>query len=793
MVDIERLESDPSGVDAAMELARSGEPFVVGTPVVVDQADQGIFLGVVCSIRNDTLDIANEHGSLEEVAFDCVTRRYPIRRVGDKVEVLPDGSPATICSIHDAGHSIVVAFEDGRQVVSPVENLTGGPEHTNDFSEMELPRLNGLFYINIPQARGLPKSDISWTMRHKAGDPYCRIYDAHGRHVTGTDKIEDTCDPYWNFRSEPLTVGDSEYLRIVIKDWDIDEDEVICEGRIDHTSGLAHLANGLPFSGWITLYGKGDRAGEIQIEVRRVESRQAQSILEEPTTRFPMRRGCRVVLYQSAHIGEWAERLAPLTVYEGEEVPREGKLHREYPEVKFDWQNEDNEKPEGPIPYMRRNCWVELVTAILEAKEFIYVVGWSVNTDITLMREDIGLLQQYPEFEGSGREDNTVTVGSLLIAKAKAGVTVSVMVWGEKTSIDGYSEGMAGTRSGQTVEYFRDTGVVAIAAERDEDDPTIQFFITHHQKGIMCDAPQLEPAVEGYEDRRRVVAFMGGLDITGGRYDDPGKELYSTLKTKHRDDFYQNTVADLPVDEEGIPVGPRQPWQDIHLKIEGRAAYDIVHNFEKRWVTHGTYLESIYKVPESDRILHPEMDLPMDPMHPEAWDVQYFRSINRFSDSVVHGTEADCNQAWITAIERSERFIFIENQYFIGSSKLWREGRTGCTPVNKIPMVIVNRAKRAIAEGRDWCAYIITPMFPEGIPDAGVTQEIIHFQYRTMEMMYHEIAKVLPEGKHPTDYLNFYCLGKREPSPDTPIMECENERTRLVMENRRMQIYVHSK
>lgn len=28
---------------------------------------------------------------------------------------------------------------------------------------------------------------------------------------------------------------------------------------------------------------------------------------------------------------------------------------------------------------------------------------------------------------------------------------------------------------------------------------------------------------------------------------------------------------------------PRQPWHDLHCKVEGPAAYDILTNFEQRW------------------------------------------------------------------------------------------------------------------------------------------------------------------------------------------------------------------
>lgn len=30
-------------------------------------------------------------------------------------------------------------------------------------------------------------------------------------------------------------------------------------------------------------------------------------------------------------------------------------------------------------------------------------------------------------------------------------------------------------------------------------------------------------------------------------------------------------------------MGPRQPWHDLHCRIEGPAAFDVLKNFEQRW------------------------------------------------------------------------------------------------------------------------------------------------------------------------------------------------------------------
>ena len=34
-------------------------------------------------------------------------------------------------------------------------------------------------------------------------------------------------------------------------------------------------------------------------------------------------------------------------------------------------------------------------------------------------------------------------------------------------------------------------------------------------------------------------------------------------------------------------AGPREPWHDIHCRLEGPAAWDILTNFEQRWNKQG--------------------------------------------------------------------------------------------------------------------------------------------------------------------------------------------------------------
>lgn len=55
---------------------------------------------------------------------------------------------------------------------------------------------------------------------------------------------------------------------------------------------------------------------------------------------------------------------------------------------------------------------------------------------------------------------------------------------------------------------------------------------THHQKSVIVDA-------DAGHNMRKIIAFVGGLDLCPGRYDTPEHSLFRTLQTVHKDDFHQ--------------------------------------------------------------------------------------------------------------------------------------------------------------------------------------------------------------------------------------------------------------
>ncbi|KAG8076563.1 hypothetical protein GUJ93_ZPchr0006g41178 [Zizania palustris] len=351
---------------------------------------------------------------------------------------------------------------------------------------------------------------------------------------------------------------------------------------------------------------------------------------------------------------------------------------------------------------------------------------------------------------------------------------------------------------------------------------------THHQKCLLVDTP-------ASESTRRITAFLGGLDLAAGRYDTPTHRLFGDLDTVFRGDFYNPT---FPGGE--AAGGPRQPWHDMHCRVDGPAAYDVLDNFEQRWKKATKLREmfsraspwkddSLLKLERISWILSPSVAgddrrlyaLPED--DPECWHAQVFRSVDSGS---VKGfprcwdtemmekrhllcdknlvVEQSIHTAYVRAIRSARRFIYIENQYFIGSSYAWpsyKQNRAG----NLVPMELALKVVSKIKAGERFAVYIVIPMWPEGTPSSGPVQEILFWQGQTMQMMYQLIAAAIKaaieagklENKaHPQDYLNFYCLGNREEidhrSSDLPG-SASSSAEQLARRHRRFMVYVHSK
>ncbi|KAI4990346.1 hypothetical protein ZWY2020_038709 [Hordeum vulgare] len=458
---------------------------------------------------------------------------------------------------------------------------------------------------------------------------------------------------------------------------------------------------------------------------------------------FPGRTNCSVTLYQNSHLSNGFD-----------------------PSVRLD----------GGQPYRPARLWEDLYVAIRDARHFVYVAGWSVNTAITLVRDASRMI---PGAEG-------VTLGELLKRKADEG------------------------RDEQTRAFFHGTNVRCFLCPRDADAALtlvqsieISTEFTHHQKTVTLDA-----ATPGTADGRHVVSFIGGIDLCDGR-----TTRCSGSSTTYSRDFMQNNFRHASLRY----GGPREPWHDVHCRLEGPAAWDVLANFEHRWKK-----QAPGKIRGCLLDLSPET-FP-DPCTFDnddgtgSWNVQVLRSVD---DASVVRFPTDPGQAaamgltsgknltidrsiqisYVRAIRRARQFIYIENQYFLGGCASWAEDRdSGC--LNLVPVEIALKVAAKIRRGERFAVYVVTPMWPEGEPASDSIQAIVRWNRLTVEMMYGIVMEAIDDAElrgqaHPCDYLNFFCLGNREARrpaeyvpPANPEKGTDYWRAQA---SRRSPIYVHAK
>ena len=495
-----------------------------------------------------------------------------------------------------------------------------------------------------------------------------------------------------------------------------------------------------------------------------------------PYTFFSQRRGCKVSLYQDAHIP-------------GNFVPKIPLAGGKY--------------------YEANRCWEGIFDAITNAKHLIYITGWSVYAEISLVRDS-----RRP------KEGGDLTIGEILKKKASEGVKVILLVWDDRTSVDLLKQdGLMATHDEETENFFQGTDVNCVLCPRNPDDGgsivqnlQVSTMFTHHQKIVVVDSEM--PGGSSRTKSRRIVSFIGGLDLCDGRYDTPFHSLFRTLDTVHHDDFHQPNFPGAAITK----GGPREPWHDIHCRLEGAIAWDVLYNFEQRWNRQGGK-DILVKIRDLDDIIIPPSPVLFSEDH-DSWNVQLFRSIDggaaaAFPDSPEAAAEAglvsgkdniidrSIQDAYIHAIRRAKDFIYIENQYFLGSSFAWSADGIKPEEINAlhlIPKELSLKIVSKIKAGERFKVYVVVPMWPEGIPESGSVQAILDWQRRTMEMMYKDVIKALREKGlelDPRDYLTFFCLGNREvkkdgeyeptekPEPDTDYIRAQ--------EARRFMIYVHTK
>ncbi|XP_060195612.1 phospholipase D delta-like isoform X2 [Lycium barbarum] len=644
--------------------------------------------------------------------------------------------------------------------------------------------LHGELDLQIIEAKSLPNMDMTCCSKFSpfgstrkvkskdsaksarkiidTSDPYVSVC-IGGAKVARTMVIRNDENPSWNEHVHIPVAHTVDKVEFFVKDNDGVGAELIGKVEVPADKILA----GKEISSWFPILGhSGDplKTGaqlHLSIQYKPVAENplyrngvggDANSV-GVPHTYFPLRRGGNVTLYQDAHVPD-----ATL------------------PEILLD---------DGKV-FNNNKCWEDICHAMLEAKYLIYVVGWSVYHPIRLVREPTRPLPSAGER----------TLGDLLKYKSQEGVRVILLIWDDKTSNDDLflkTEGVMQTHDEETRKFFKHSSVHCVLCPRSASSKLsvlkrqiVGNLFTHHQKCVLVDT-------EAPRNQRKITAFIGGLDLCDGRYDTPEHRLFSDLDTVFGNDVHNPTFTQR--------YDKAMKWLKLRKVKQGA---DTLLRLDRIAAIHMPSAG-----PDADRVVHVTSE-----QDPESWNVQVFRSIDSGSvkgfpkdikeaeaQNLVSGKnlkiERSIHLAYVKAIRSAQHFVYVENQYFLGSSYSWPSYRNAGAN-NLVPMEIALKIARKIAANEPFAAYIVVPMWPEGVPTSKAVQEILFWQSQTMAMMYKIVAEALEKAGlsqyfHPQDYLNFYCLGKREVKPRSEKTSIQDRLLGLAQKFGRFMIYVHSK
>ncbi|XP_078230166.1 phospholipase D2 isoform X5 [Callithrix jacchus] len=360
--------------------------------------------------------------------------------------------------------------------------------------------------------------------------------------------------------------------------------------------------------------------------------------------------------------------------------------------------------------------------AILRAQEEIFITDWWLSPEVYLKR---------PAHSDDWRLD------IMLKRKAEEGVRVSVLLFKEVELALGINSGY----SKRALMLLHPN----IKVMRHPDQVTLW---AHHEKLLVVD---------------QVVAFLGGLDLAYGRWDDlhyrltdlgdssesaasqpptPCPDSSATPDLSHNQFFwlgkdYSNLITkdwvqlDRPFEDFiNRETTPRMPWRDVGVVVHGLPARDLARHFIQRWNFTKT-TKAKYKIPTYPYLLPKSTctanQLPFTLPGGQCTTVQVLRSVDRWSAGTL---ENSILNAYLHTIRESQHFLYIENQFFISCS----DGRT---VLNKVGDEIVDRILKAHKQGQCFRVYLLLPLLPGFQGDISTgggnsIQAILHFTYRTL-------------------------------------------------------------
>ncbi|KIM43354.1 hypothetical protein M413DRAFT_18406 [Hebeloma cylindrosporum] len=374
-----------------------------------------------------------------------------------------------------------------------------------------------------------------------------------------------------------------------------------------------------------------------------------------------------------------------------------------------------------------RDYFWNLSRAMLLAKETIYIHDWWLSPELQLRRPN----------------KDRYRLDRLLERKAKEGVKIYVILYQE------VSNRTTPTDSNYAKQRLLGLHPNIMVQRSPSHLQTGTFFWAHHEKMCVID---------------QTIAFLGGLDLCFGRWDTPQHVLTDDTADTDRSeiwpgkDYSNPRLSDfynLHKPEEDMydrTKVPRMPWHDVSMQIVGQPAMDLARHFVQRY-NHSRIMPFLLPPPEFRPGELTQLGLT------GTCELQICRSAGPWSLGTPGRIEHSIQNAYLKAIQMSEHFVYIENQFFITSTVV-----NDVKVENNIGDAIVHRIIRAHRDRMPWKCCIMVPLlpgftFPVDHSDASAIRIILECQNRTIARGPNSIfSRLRKEGIEPEDYIAVFSL-----------------------------------
>ncbi|OTB01078.1 hypothetical protein M426DRAFT_323732 [Hypoxylon sp. CI-4A] len=434
-----------------------------------------------------------------------------------------------------------------------------------------------------------------------------------------------------------------------------------------------------------------------------------------------------------------------------------------------------------------RNYFWAVSEALEKAKETIYIADWWLSPELFMRRP--------PYYNQEWRLDR------ILKRRAEAGVKIFVIVYREvEAAITCNSAHTKHALQSLCPEGSPGFGNISVMRHPDhnflENAADMTFYWAHHEKFIVID----------YE-----MAFIGGLDLCFGRWDDH-QHILSDVHPEGvanevwpGQDFNNNRVMDFQnvqdwkQNELSKADYGRMPWHDVAMGLIGPCVYDIAEHFVLRWnfIKRDKYKrddrfdwlclrgredkdEDLVGVqrpkhPVGEYVLHP-----LTPMESKNLDnrgtlhAQIVRSSADWSSGIL--TDHTIQNAYSDIIRNAQHYVYIENQFFITAT-----GENQSPIHNTVGRAIVDACVRAGKEGRKFRVIIVIPAIPGFAGDlrddaATGTRAIMDYQYKSICRGEHSIfGQIRAQGVKPENHVFVFNLRSYDRLNKTPAIKRQEE------------------